>query len=193
MTSRSLLRPLLLLTGFTLVGAGAAFLVLWFSQQNAAPPRAENPTTRVLTTKVIATDFQLSGVDDEVQVNLGQLRGKRVLLNFWAPWCPPCVKETPDLIAAMDQLKRDGQDDVVIIGVATRDSEENIRNFKKQFAMNYPIVFDRQGIVADAYWAFAMPLTVFVDVDGTIVKTFTGQITTSQVIEQFNTMARKSQ
>ena len=70
-------------------------------------------------------------------VTLSDYKGKVILLDFWATWCPPCRKEIPGLISLYDTYKSRG---LVVVGVSMDDSKADIRKFEKKLGMNYPIL-----------------------------------------------------
>lgn len=94
-----------------------------------------------------APDFSLESLDGS-EFTLSDHRGKVILLNIWATWCPPCREEIPDFIEIQEEMEKDG---VLFVGVAT-DAEgwAVVRPFAEEFQINYPIVVDN-GIVAQKY------------------------------------------
>jgi len=121
-----------------------------------------------------AADFRLKTTDGKT-VQLSQMKGKVVLLNFWATWCGPCRKEIPDFLEVYKQYKGRGFE---IIGVSLDDEGWKVVNpFVKQFNINYPIVIG-DGKLVNAYGGFEfIPTTFLIDKEGTIVHTFTGLVT----------------
>ena len=104
--------------------------------------------------------------------DLGALRGKVVLLNFWATWCPPCVEEMPSL----ERLHRTlGPEGLVVLGVSADDSDDDVRAFLPKVDVTFPILRDPGGRVASSvYRATGFPETFLIDREGRIVKIFIG-------------------
>jgi thiol-disulfide isomerase/thioredoxin len=113
-----------------------------------------------------APDFTLESLDGK-NMTLSDLRGKAVVLNFWATWCGPCKIETPWLVELQNQYGREG---LQIVGVeAGDDSKEDIAKFVKDMGINYPILIGKEA-VGDAYGGIpALPETFFIGRDGKIV------------------------
>lgn len=127
-----------------------------------------------------APDFTLKTLDtlDGRAVTLSALRGKRVLLNFWASLCGPCKKEMPDFNAAYAELK--GQA-VEFVCIGTQDNQDNLRQFLRETPVVYPIVEDADGRIADTYAVLGLPATVFVDSKGVIQRIHAGPLTKADV------------
>ncbi|MCL6511659.1 MAG: TlpA family protein disulfide reductase [Anaerolineae bacterium] len=165
-----------------LVGIGLAVLVLSSSaaQRNGLP--VLSPSTRALLREgAPAPEFTLNTFDDR-PVSLSDLRGKPTLINFWASWCPPCLEETPALIAAYNELKRT-KPDVEFVGIGTNDDRDNLRKFAENNRIPYLIVEDPDGKVSDAYGVLGMPTTVFLDSSGVVRRIWNGAIKQEQVVE----------
>ena len=125
-----------------------------------------------------APSFALTLFDGS-KLSLGELRGKVVFLNFWASWCPPCRAEARELEAAWKKLK---DKDVVFLGVAIQDTEENARTFVKEFAVTYPQGMDSSGRIAVDYGVWGIPETFFIDAEGRITYKHVGGISPAIII-----------
>ena len=114
----------------------------------------------------LAPDFTLDTLDGS-KITLSALRGKIVVVNIWATWCPPCRAETPALEKAYEQYKDSG---VVILGVdlTNQDSISDVTSFVQEFKLTYPILLDRDGSVGYLYQIKGLPSTFFIDRAGVI-------------------------
>ncbi|MGQ0804812.1 MAG: TlpA family protein disulfide reductase [Actinomycetota bacterium] len=111
-----------------------------------------------------APDFTLSTLDGGT-VTLSELKGRPVIVNFWASWCNPCREEFPLLAEALDNH---GDADLAIIGVTYRDIDSDSRAFVDEFGATWPQAVDEDTDVARAFGVRAIPQTFFVDRDGNI-------------------------
>jgi cytochrome c biogenesis protein CcmG/thiol:disulfide interchange protein DsbE len=109
-----------------------------------------------------APPFALTLFDGRI-LQLQDLRGKVVLLNFWASWCPPCRAEARTLEAAWRRYR-----DVVFVGVNLQDKEEAAREFLAEFDVTYPNGMDRGARIAVDYGVWGLPETFFIDAEGRI-------------------------
>lgn len=113
-----------------------------------------------------APDFTLNSLAGE-PIKLSDLRGKAVVLNLWASWCPPCRAEMPALNSVYEKLRDQG---LVVLGVNTlfQDDEAGARAAIQDWGLSFPIVFDRDGVASRQYHLEAMPTTFFIGRDGVI-------------------------
>jgi len=121
----------------------------------------------------IAPDFSLPEVRGDGQVVLGNLRGRPVVLNFFASWCVPCRKEMPAFQAVSARLG----DRVAFVGVDHKDNREAGRQLLAETGVRYPTGYDPDGEVATRFALFGMPTTVFIGPDGRILDKHTGELT----------------
>ena len=113
----------------------------------------------LLSIKVHA--FQLQDVTGKIH-KLSDYKGRWVLVNFWATWCPPCLKEIPDLIALYEQRK-----DLIVIGVAMDiDDPKVVMDFVQSMAIPYPIVLGNRKIASQLDEISLLPSTYFFDPEG---------------------------
>lgn len=117
-----------------------------------------------------APDFELKTLTGET-VKLSELKGKKVMLNFWATWCPPCKEEMP----AMEQLSKQIEKDTVILAVNI-DPQLNVQAFVDENKITFPILLDAEDKVNEAYQVLSIPTTYFIDSKGLIQNKYTGSM-----------------
>jgi peroxiredoxin len=142
-----------------------AFLAAALSMAGAAPaPKEESPDR-------VAPDFRLESLDGST-VRLSDLRGKAVLLSFWAPWCAPCRVEIPWLVELDREYRSQGLE---IVGIALdATSKVELAKIARERNVGYTILLGTSD-VADAYGGVELlPQTFFISRQGTIVKSYAG-------------------
>ncbi len=105
-------------------------------------------------------------------------RGKVVLLNYWASWCPPCREETPGLVRVADAFHGKGLE---VAGIAIDDNLEAVRRFSRQYRVSYPLLLPRDDSAGSAIES--LPTTYLIDRQGRLAKVFVGAITESALRE----------
>ena len=161
-------------------GAGIPLVALlailgWASAQSggqAGSLGVNNEFGEIIVPANAAADFDLELLTGG-SLSLSDLRGKVVLVDFWASWCPPCRQEAPDLA----RVYLEYQDrPVEFVGVDIWDDPRGARDYLEQFQVPYPNGVDAQGSIAIDYGVRGIPEKFFVGPDGTIVKKFVGPI-----------------
>ena len=109
-------------------------------------------------------DFALPDVNG-VSHKLSDYRGKWVVVNYWATWCPPCREEIPDLIRL--QAKH-ANDSFTVLGIDVGESGPKVSAFAQKMGINYPVVLDRDNAVAEKYGIVGIPTSLLVRSDGTV-------------------------
>jgi cytochrome c biogenesis protein CcmG/thiol:disulfide interchange protein DsbE len=115
----------------------------------------------------------LPTLDGSSQRSLAQLRGKVVVLNFWASWCGPCENEAPVLERAQRQLASDGG---TVLGVTYKDDASESRAFVRRFKVTYPSLRDDQLKLAPKYGTTKLPETFVIDRRGRVVAMSRGEV-----------------
>lgn len=137
-----------------------------------------------------APEFVLRDMDGKY-VSITALRGKLVVLNFWATWCPPCRKELPGL----DRLYGDylGQG-LVVVAVSTDSTERGIRKFLAENPFRLRVVHDRDGKISQLYGVFSLPTTFIIDRRGIVISHIIGEQdwSSSQIRSRIDTLLERS-
>ena len=143
----------------------------------------DRPVARTVVGSV-APDFELFDTDGDL-VNFSDYRGKWVILNFWATWCPPCLAEIPTLIKFYDKADKDN---VVLLGInatgteksAGGDARSYVSTFVKEKGINFPVLLDicdGAGLCVSAvYGAGNLPTTVVISPEGIVTRIKTGVV-----------------
>lgn len=119
--------------------------------------------------------------------NLSQHRGQIVVVNFWASWCVPCVKEAPELSAFAWRERHRG---VILIGVVFNDTLSSARSFEHRYGSLYPSLTDPGGAMANSYGVSGPPTTFVIDRHGRVAITLLGPASAKQLL---NAVSRVSQ
>ena len=129
-----------------------------------------------------APDFTVQDADRKV--TLHDLRGKIVVLNFWATWCPPCVEEMPSLVRMQSELK----DRVVVLAVSVDDDERSYHTFLKKNNVDLLTVRDPQQKSNELYGSFKFPETYIIDRNGVVQRKFIGPVdwTSADITDYLN-------
>lgn len=134
-----------------------------------------------------APEFELPLLNGDV-VKLSDLKGKKVLINFWATWCPPCKEEMPE----MQQLYEEYGDDITIIAINATGSERNesaVRDFIDEYGYTFPVAIDKNNDTTDNYMAYTIPTSYFIGTDGVIqVPRKVGPMTYDFMVEMMNSL-----
>ena len=128
----------------------------------------------------LAPDFELETLEGE-RFRLSELRGRPLLINFWASWCTPCRREVPALIRAQRAHAEAG---LLVIGVNIEEPRSAAQTFADQFGINFPVPMDFDGSVFRAYGTEGMvgpPRSFFIDPDGIITRIYAGQAPDEQI------------
>lgn len=127
----------------------------------ASPPQTLTP----IKTQPPAPDFSLQDMDGN-PVRLSDLRGKPVIVNFWATWCPPCREEMPSMQRAWEQLEPKG---VVLLAINVGEDIDTVFQFTGSYPVAFPILFDQDGSVSNVWPMRGLPTTFVIDPQGRIV------------------------
>jgi thiol-disulfide isomerase/thioredoxin len=138
----------------------------WMLATRLPETQAGPTTTAVVKEGFAAPDFTLSALDGK-PVALSSLRGRVVMVNLWATWCPPCVAEMP-AIERVYARYNDAGFTVLAVNAAYQDDEATARAFAAERNLSFPILLDHEGLAASLYRLRALPTSIFIDRDGII-------------------------
>lgn len=160
-------------TGFFV---GLILLLFVVNNTGSEPERGPYPPNYVPAAQqnsVMAPDFALPTTDGKT-LKLSDLRGKIVILDFWATWCPPCRKGIPDLI---DLKNKYGKKGLEIVGISVdTDTKNQVVPFMKEKGINYPVVYGNQSVYMQYGGIRAIPTTFVIDPHGKIVASYEGLV-----------------
>jgi cytochrome c biogenesis protein CcmG, thiol:disulfide interchange protein DsbE len=152
---------------------------------SVALPDAKNPTGHEpsATVERAAPDFVLQALDGS-SVQLSDLRGRPLLINFWATWCTSCRSEMPELITAYEANQKTG---LVMLAVNLREANDRVRPFVDEYGMPFPVLLDKRGEVART-WRIGgpnqgLPSSYFIDRDGVVRKVVFGAMSAKVINE----------
>ena len=129
---------------------------------------------------VAAPDFT-GELMDGTSITLSELQGKPVIINFWATWCGPCVKEMP----AFERLKDDFGDKIGIIAVNCGEDAETVKDFVEENGYTFPVVLDEEYSISMLYPTNSIPYTVVLDAEGKVAHISTGALDADTMYERY--------
>jgi len=142
-------------------GAAALACALMIAVVNAE----ESPLLTPMPEQPAAPSFDLAGPGGE-RYNLEDMRGKPIIVNFWATWCPPCRAEMPSLQRAWEQVK---DEDILVVAINVGEDADTIGQFTEQVKMEFPLPMDLDSKVTQRWPMNGLPTTFVVDPEGRLV------------------------
>ncbi len=142
------------------------FLLIFTSTQVTA----ERPLLKQLSGKSTAPAFEYPDLDDKIH-KLADYKGKTLVINFWATWCPPCRKEMPSMNRAWKHLKAEG---VQMLAINIGEDESNVHVFQNEHPVDFPILLDPLSESLDAWRVRGLPTTYIISPNGKVAYSATG-------------------
>ena len=161
-----------------ILGLLAIVVALMITAPRFLKPRHRGGLPAASVAGKVAPDFTLKDINGNM-VKLSDFRGKAVVLNFWATWCPPCKVEIPWF---EDLQNKYGSQGLEVVGVALDDSsDKEIADFAKEMKMNYPVLLGKEE-TSDLYGGVeALPTTFYIDRNGKIITSVPGLIDRKEI------------
>lgn len=132
-----------------------------------------------------AMDFQLRTINHET-IKLSDLKGKKILLNFWTSWCPPCKEEMPQLNDFYVQEAKKLNVEILAVNITDQEiSLEDVNDFSEEYQLQFPVLLDEQGEVSKRYQVLTIPTSFIISEDGRIIEKIIGPVTKDALLEKF--------
>ncbi|MGD6964025.1 TlpA disulfide reductase family protein [Fictibacillus phosphorivorans] len=122
----------------------------------------------------LAPDFTLNTLDGK-EVKLSDFQGKKVVLNLWASWCPPCKAEMPHMQTYYEKNKDKENVEILAVNLTTMEKDQSkIKTFVDDYGLTFPIPLDESGDIGITFEGFSIPTTYMIDTKGVIQKRIVG-------------------
>ena len=135
-----------------------------FNVNSFSATETDKQTLPAIARPFPAADFSLQGEDGKTY-RLSDYRGKVVVLNFWATWCPPCREEMPSLESLWQKVKDKG---IVVLAINVGEDSDAIFEFSGNYSMSFPIPMDHDGQVIKQYPVMGLPTTYVINSEGMV-------------------------
>lgn len=164
------MRRISIIVAILALGIPLAYTATAGAQNSSASTTSEIQAPQV---GALAPDFTLTDMHGKT-VSLSQLRGKVVMVNFWATWCPPCRAEVPSIEQLYLHMKKRKNFVLVAVNVNQGDARGSVKEFLREIPVTFPIFLGHSNRVADRYQVNAIPETFIINRNGTIVQKVEG-------------------
>lgn len=148
------------------------------------PPGYQKASLQSASSAQTAPDFTLTDINGK-KISLSQFKGKVVVLDFWATWCPPCRRGIPDLVA----IKKQYGDKIEIIGISVdQESATEVPGFVKDYKINYPVVYGNYEVTQKYGGIRSIPTSFVIDQEGNIVDQHVGLVPKTVFTEKIDSL-----
>ena len=134
-------------------------IAVFFALLLAGATHATGRGLTALPDKPVAPEFELKDADGNLH-RLSDYRGKVIIVNFWATWCPPCRAEMPSMQRAWEQLR---EEDIMMLAIDVGEDEDAIFEFTASYPVEFPLLLDTESSVSEAWKVKGLPTTFVVD------------------------------
>lgn len=161
------------------------------AQEARAAKAAEtaDETTQQQPDVIYAPEFVAANLGGQKEA-LSSYQGKKVVLNFWASWCPPCKAEMPHMVEFQKNDAEAFNTDIVAVNLTQQEKSGigGIKSFVDEYALNFPVLLDETGEIASQYGIITIPTTFILDEEGAIEHQITGPVTDDLLIKLLTEM-----
>ena len=152
------------------LGVGSTIYAVRRARLNSAEASANAKIIRFAKNPEVAPPFLLRDINGKI-VSTADWKGKVVILNFWATWCPPCREEVPELV----QLQNKYKDKLIVIGASEdEDGPPKVQQFVQRYSINYPVVMATKELIENYGGVPALPTSFVIDPQGHVMTKHTG-------------------
>jgi len=157
---------------------------MYESHEEDGHDHGEEMETEVRALNIKAPNFELKTLSGDT-VRLSDYKGKKVFINFWATWCPPCVEEMPTIQRFYEEYGT--KEDIVILAINATDLEtsiDKVKTFTHEYGISFPVLLDEKGKVSIDYEILTIPTSMIVDENGMSVEQIIGPVTEEMLISK---------
>lgn len=189
------------LLAFGLVGVLVVFLIVnvindqkerqelqALQEEYAVAPADNDSAAPVESSGAVKEGNPVPGIEvttfDGETVNLRDYQGKKVILNFWATWCPPCIAEMPHMQEYYENEAQDQNVEILAVNLTSKDNGmDRIESFIDDYGLTFPILLDETGALGDEFQAFTIPTTYLIDEEGVIQRKLMGPMDRDMMVD----------
>lgn len=135
----------------------------------------------------LAPNFTLTTLDGKT-VKLSDYKGKKVILNFWATWCPPCRAEMPHMQNYYEDFAEDEGVEILAVNLTDGDTREKVEDFVADYGLTFPILMDEEGMAGKTYQAVTIPTSYMIDTTGKIQHKIVGPMDDQMIADYISNL-----